>query len=76
MTRKLMVVGAGLSVGLQVVGAAAYGAADTNLTGWLGIPTLDGLGPLGQGAHAVHEQVIAASLAERADLVAAIITSL
>ncbi|HET6738340.1 MAG TPA: M20/M25/M40 family metallo-hydrolase [Kribbella sp.] len=71
-----MVAAAGQSVGQQVGGAAASGAADTNLTGWLGIPTLDGLGPVGKGAHAVHEQVIAATLSERADLVAAIITSL
>jgi glutamate carboxypeptidase len=77
-TKELLgtVIVAGRSVGQEVDGAAASGAADTNLTGWLGIPTLDGLGPVGQGAHAVHEQVIAASLAERADLVAAIITSL
>ncbi len=47
-----------------------------NLTGWLGVPSLDGFGPVGQGAHAVHEQVVAATLAERAALVAAIITSL
>ncbi|MEN3266933.1 MAG: glutamate carboxypeptidase, partial [Pseudonocardia sp.] len=47
-----------------------------NLTGWLGIPTLDGLGPVGKGAHAVHEQVLAASLSERVILLAAIITSL
>jgi glutamate carboxypeptidase len=67
---------AGRSVGQQVGGAAAAGAADTNLTGWLGVPTLDGLGPIGRGAHAVHEQIVAATLAERADLVAAIITSL
>ncbi|MET9274678.1 M20/M25/M40 family metallo-hydrolase [Kribbella sp. NPDC003557] len=70
------VAAAGRSVGQEVGGAAASGAADTNLTGWLGIPTLDGLGPLGKGAHAVHEQIIAATLAERAGLVAAIITSL
>jgi glutamate carboxypeptidase len=69
------VVAAARSVGQEIGGAAASGAADTNVTGWLGVPTLDGLGPVGQGAHAVHEQVIAASLAERADLVAAIITS-
>jgi glutamate carboxypeptidase len=67
---------AGRSVGQEVGGSAASGAADTNLTGWLGVPTLDGLGPLGKGAHAVHEQVIAATLAERATLVAAIITSI
>jgi len=69
------VVAAGRSVGQDIGGAAASGAADTNLTGWLGIPTLDGLGPVGKGAHAVHEQVIAATLAERAALVAAIITT-
>jgi glutamate carboxypeptidase len=67
---------AGRSVGQEVGGSAANGAADTNLTGWLGVPTLDGLGPLGKGAHAVHEQVIAASLTERAVLVAAIITTI
>jgi glutamate carboxypeptidase len=66
---------AGRSVGQEVGGAEASGAADTNLTGWLGVPTLDGLGPVGKGAHAVHEQVIAATLAERAALVAAIITA-
>ena len=66
----------GRSVGQKVGGAAASGAADTNLTGWLGLPTLDGLGPVGKGAHAVHEQVVAASLAERTALLAAIITSL
>jgi len=70
------VIAAGRSVGQQVGGAVASGAADTNLTGWLGLPTLDGLGPVGKGAHAVHEQVVAASLAERATLLAAIITSL
>ena len=67
---------AGRSVGQEVGGGAASGAADTNLTGWLGVPTLDGLGPLGKGAHAVHEQVIAATLAERAALVAAIIKTI
>jgi len=46
------------------------------VTGWLGVPTLDGLGPLGQGAHAVHEQVVAASLPQRAMLVAALINGL
>jgi glutamate carboxypeptidase len=70
------VTAAGRSVGQEVGGAAASGAADTNLTGWLGIPTLDGLGPVGKGAHAVHEQVIATSLAERVALVAAIIKAL
>ncbi|MFD7161003.1 M20 family metallopeptidase [Kribbella sp. NPDC059898] len=70
------VIEAGREVGQEIGGAPASGAADTNLTGWLGVPTLDGLGPVGKGAHAVHEQVVAATLAERAALVAAIITAL
>ena len=77
-TDKLLakVIEAGRSVGQEIGGSAASGAADTNLTGWLGVPTLDGLGPVGKGAHAVHEQVIAASLGERVALVAAIISTL
>ncbi|TDW54918.1 M20/M25/M40 family metallo-hydrolase [Kribbella pratensis] len=77
-TDKLLakVIEAGRSVGQEIGGAAASGAADTNLTGWLGVPTLDGLGPVGKGAHAVHEQVIAASLGERVALVAAILSTI
>ncbi|TDD47966.1 M20 family peptidase [Kribbella antibiotica] len=70
------VAAAGAEIGQQVGGAAAAGAADTNLTGWLGLPTLDGLGPVGKGAHAVHEQAIAATLTERAALVAAILRTI
>jgi glutamate carboxypeptidase len=70
------VAAAGRSVGQQVGGAVAAGAADTNLTGWLGVPSLDGFGPRGKGAHAVHEQVVAASLPDRAALVAAVLTTL
>ncbi|WP_405060407.1 M20/M25/M40 family metallo-hydrolase [Kribbella sp. NBC_01505] len=70
------VIATGESIGQQVGGAAASGAADTNLTGWLGVPTLDGLGPIGKGAHAVHEQAVATTLTDRATLVAAIITTI
>jgi glutamate carboxypeptidase len=70
------VAAAGRSVGQQVGGAVAAGAADTNLTGWLGVPSLDGFGPRGKGAHAVHEQVVAASLPDRAALVASVLTTL
>lgn len=67
---------AAASVGQQVGGAPAAGGADTNTTGSLGVPTLDGFGPRGAGAHAVHEQVIVASMAERARLVAAVLAGL
>ncbi|MGO2111618.1 MAG: M20 family metallopeptidase [Pseudoclavibacter sp.] len=57
--------------GLQaVVGASVGGASDANFTAALGVPTLDGLGPRGDGAHAEHEWVSCSSMVERAVLVA------
>ncbi|MBB5786185.1 M20/M25/M40 family metallo-hydrolase [Jiangella mangrovi] len=67
---------AAASVGQDIDGAPAAGGADTNTTGALGVPTLDGFGPRGAGAHAVHEQVVVASMAERARLVAALLAEL
>ncbi|TDC53101.1 M20 family peptidase [Jiangella ureilytica] len=67
---------AAASVGQRVDGAPAAGGADTNTTGSRGVPTLDGFGPRGAGAHATHEQVVVASLAERARLVAAVLAAL
>ncbi|WGM20452.1 M20/M25/M40 family metallo-hydrolase [Paenarthrobacter sp. OM7] len=64
------------AVGQTLEGRAATGAADTNLTGGSGIPSLDGLGASGCGAHAVDEQVHIPSLAPRAQLLAAIMHTL
>jgi glutamate carboxypeptidase len=58
-------------VGQDVTGAPAPGAADTNLTGAAGLPTLDGFGPGGGGAHASIEHVRLPALASRAVLLAA-----
>lgn len=64
-------------IGLAPIAEAAVGgASDGNFTAALGIPTLDGLGPLGDGAHARHEWVDLASLADRALLVAGLIDAL
>jgi glutamate carboxypeptidase len=63
---------AGARVGQRITGRPAAGAGDTNLPGSLGLPTLDGLGPRGRGAHAPDESVEIAGLAERATLLAAI----
>jgi glutamate carboxypeptidase len=52
------------------------GASDGNFTSALGIPTLDGLGAVGGGAHAVDEWVDIDSLPERAALVAGLIREL
>ncbi|MEZ4495218.1 MAG: M20/M25/M40 family metallo-hydrolase [Thermomicrobiales bacterium] len=52
------------------------GASDANLTSALGIPTLDGLGALGGGAHAVNEHVDIDSLISRSELLAALLLGL
>lgn len=44
------------------------GASDGNFTAALGVPTLDGLGPEGDGAHAAHEHIVVSSLPKRANL--------
>ena len=49
------------------------GGSDGNLTAALGVPTLDGLGAVGDGAHALHEHVEVESLSDRAALVAGLI---
>lgn len=58
------------SVGRELPEGATGGASDGNFTAALGVPTLDGLGPDGGGAHALDEHVDLDSLAFRAALVA------
>jgi glutamate carboxypeptidase len=67
-------VGRGLGVDLQE--SATGGGSDGNFTAALGVPTLDGLGGLGEGAHARHEQVVLDALPWKAALVAGLIASL
>jgi glutamate carboxypeptidase len=50
------------------------GGSDGNFTAALGVPTLDGLGAVGDGAHALHEHVDIESLPDRAALLAGLIT--
>lgn len=59
-----------------VEGAYAPGASDANFTAALGVPTLDGLGAVGGGAHARGEYVEVRQLPERAALLAALLESL
>ena len=54
---------------------AAGGGSDGNFTAALGVPTLDGLGPRGDGAHALHEHVLIEDLAWRAAFLAGLIAS-
>ena len=55
---------------------AAGGGSDGNIAAGLGTPVLDGLGPLGDGAHARGEHVVTADLPRRAALLAALLLEL
>lgn len=57
-------------------GTAVGGASDGNFTAGLGIPTLDGLGAVGGGAHAADEHVVVAMLAPRTALLAGLLAEL
>ncbi|HEY4689821.1 MAG TPA: M20 family metallopeptidase [Anaerolineae bacterium] len=63
-------IAAGLGIDLQE--GSTGGGSDGNFTAALGVPTLDGLGALGDGAHALHEHVVIDSIAQRAALLAAL----
>lgn len=65
---------AGAAIGQAVEGRPAAGAGDTNLLGGLGLPTVDGFGPRGGGAHAVDEHFLRSSLHERIALLRAVLT--
>jgi len=51
-------------------GKAVGGGSDGNFTAARGVPTLDGLGAVGGGAHADHEHLLLGAMVERANLVA------
>jgi len=53
--------------------AAVGGGSDGNFTAGIGIPTLDGMGAVGDGAHAIHEQIMISELPRRALLLAGMI---
>ena len=57
-------------------GAAVGGASDGNLTAAAGVPTLDGLGAVGDGAHADHEFASITGMVERSGLVAELLADL
>lgn len=57
-------------LGFTLDEAATGGASDGNFTAALGVPTLDGMGAVGEGAHARHESVLVEHLAPRTALLA------
>lgn len=62
-------------LGFALQEASTGGASDGNFTAALGIPTLDGMGAVGEGAHASHESVLLEHLAPRTALLAGMITA-
>jgi glutamate carboxypeptidase len=64
------------SMGHDLSEGSAGGGSDGNFTSAIGVPTLDGLGGVGDGAHAAHEHVDVRSLPWRAALVAGLLARL
>ena len=62
-------------LGFELDEAASGGGSDGNFTAALGVPTLDGMGAVGEGAHAAHESVVIEHLAPRTALLAAMIAA-
>lgn len=63
-------------LGFRVGECLAGGGSDGNFTAALGVPTLDGLGAIGEGAHSPDEQVVLSALPERAALLAGLLATL
>ena len=61
----------GRQLGMELAEGSTGGGSDGNFTGALGIPTLDGLGVPGDGAHADHEHILVDEIAGRAALLVA-----
>jgi glutamate carboxypeptidase len=64
-----------LELGLNLEEASTGGGSDGNFTAALGIPTLDGMGAVGAGAHASHEHIEAAHIIPRTTLLAAMLAT-
>jgi glutamate carboxypeptidase len=60
-------------LGFEIGEASVGGGSDGNFTAALGIPTLDGLGAVGEGAHAANESILISEIPRRAALLAALI---
>jgi glutamate carboxypeptidase len=66
-------IAAGMDVELRE--GSTGGGSDGNFTAAIGVPTLDGLGPAGEGAHAAHEYVVSESFPRRVALLAGLLVT-
>ena len=63
-------------LGMELEESSVGGGSDGNFTAALGVPTLDGLGGVGQGAHALDENIVVEELPRRAALLAHLLAAL
>jgi glutamate carboxypeptidase len=66
----------GCEMGLQVEESSTGGGSDGNFTAALGVPTLDGLGGVGEGAHAANESILTDRIADRTALLTKLVAAL
>ena len=66
----------GRELGVELEESLTGGGSDGNFTAALGIPTLDGLGAVGEGAHAVNESLLIDRMADRTALLAKLLGTL
>jgi glutamate carboxypeptidase len=60
-------------IGVDLEESATGGGSDGNFTAAMGIPTLDGLGGVGEGAHALNESILIDRIADRTALMAMLV---
>ena len=63
-------------MGIAIGESSTGGGSDGNFTAALGVPTLDGLGVIGDGAHALNEHAVIGKMPERAALIAGLLATL
>jgi glutamate carboxypeptidase len=62
-------------LGMEIEESLTGGGSDGNFTAAMGIPTLDGLGAVGEGAHAVNESILVDRIADRTALLAKLLAA-
>jgi glutamate carboxypeptidase len=62
-------------LGLRLEESSTGGGSDGNFTAALGVPTLDGLGAVGEGAHALNESILVNRIADRTALLAKLVAA-
>lgn len=66
----------GAELGVDLEESSTGGGSDGNFTAALGVPTLDGLGAVGEGAHALNESILVDRIADRTALLAKLLVNL